>query len=347
MNKVFFWIIFFCIAISFLCVISNTLAPFLIAFIIAYLLQPLIDKSCKKFKMPRWVIASGIFILFVGTLVISLVVLIPIVYQQVALFISKIPNYKSNFEHGVLIINEKFYTIDPQIADKITASLQSFIDSTFTILGSFANHLWQYTMATINLFIIIVVVPVILYYLLRDWPKMVKSIKALLPMKGKKKIEEIFISIDELLSAYIRGQLNICLILSIYYAVCLSIMGLDLAILLGILAGFLVILPFIGVALTFLLVLMNVYFAYGIGVKLLYVSLIFVIGHIIESYVLSPQIIGEKIGLHPVWIIFAVFAGGNILGFVGILFALPIAGIIKILLTHLISYYKSTKIYSN
>jgi putative permease len=75
--------------------------------------------------------------------------------------------------------------------------------------------------------------------------------------------------------------------------------------------------------------------------------LIFVIGHIIESYVLSPQIIGEKIGLHPVWIIFAVFAGGNILGFVGILFALPIAGIIKILLTHLISYYKSTKIYSN
>jgi len=347
MNRAFFWIIFFFVAMLVLYLLSNTLAPFVIAFIFAYLLQPAIDANCRRFNLPRWFVTFGIFSLFLSSFIIALLLLVPMIYQQVALFITKIPNYKSNFEQGTSFLMEKFYKIDPDMASKVSDSLQSFINNVFVIIGSFANHLWEYTMATINFFAIIALVPVILYYFLRDWPTMVDSIESLLPMRGKSKVREIFVSINELLSAYIRGQLNICLLLSLYYIIGLSIIGLDLAVLLGIISGFFIIVPFIGVMISFLLVFISAYFSYGAGIQLVYISLIFAIGHVIESYILSPKIIGERIGLHPVWIIFAVFAGGSLFGFVGILFAVPIAGIIKVLLTHLLSYYKSSKIFSD
>ena len=149
-----------------------------------------------------------------------------------------------------------------------------------------------------------------------------------------------------MLSAYIRGQLNICLLLSAYYFIGLSLVGIDLALLLAIISGFLVIIPFIGAFISLFLMLVSCYFSYGASVEIVYILVLFVIAHIIESYILTPQIIGDKIGLHPVWIIFSVFAAGSVFGFVGIVFAIPIAGVIKILLFNMIEYYKSTKIYN-
>ncbi len=347
MNKIMFWSTILLIIGGGGYLVSDTLAPFLVAFIFAYLLQPVIDTNINRFKISRGVVTFVVFALFLSGIVIIIVLFVPIIYQQFTIFVSKIPQYRSNFEEGVATWLAKLNEIDPEMANKVSEFAQKFINSAFTLFASFANHVWQYTLATINFFALVALVPIILYYFLRDWPKIVSSIESVLPMKEKSKIREVFISINELLSAYIRGQLNICLILSIYYVIVFSIIGLDLALFLGILSGFLIIIPFIGTLISYTLVAIICYFAFGTGIKLISMTMLFFVGHTIESYILAPKIIGNRIGLHPLWIIFSVFAAGSILGFIGVFFAIPLAGIAKVFLTNMIDYYKSSKMYKN
>jgi putative permease len=346
MNKLVFWGLAFLVVASIIYMVSDTLVPFVISFIFAYLLQPIIDKIFQRFNFPRNLISSAIFALFISSFIIILLLLLPIIYDQISIFITKTPNYKNNFSIGLSYLVSRIDTIDPDIANKLSESLQNFVNSAFSVVVAAANNIWSYTLATINFFAIIILVPVILYYFLRDWPKMIKSVESILPRKEKNKIGKIFSDINSLLSAYIRGQLNICLLLSAYYFIGLSLVGIDLALLLAIISGFLVIIPFIGAFISLFLMLVSCYFSYGASVEIVYILVLFVIAHIIESYILTPQIIGDKIGLHPVWIIFSVFAAGSVFGFVGIVFAIPIAGVIKILLFNMIDYYKSTKIYN-
>ena len=347
MNKLVFWSLVFLVVASIVYLVSETLVPFVISFIFAYLLQPIIDNNSRRFNLPRSLISAGIFSVFISSFIIILMVLLPIIYNQIAVFITKIPNYKNNFNVGLSYLLARVDTIDPDIANKVSESLQTFINSAFSVVIAAANNIWSYTLATINFFAIIILVPVILYYFLRDWPKMLKSVESILPRKEKSKVGEIFSDINILLSAYIRGQLNICLLLSAYYLIGLNLIGIDLALLLGITAGFLVVIPFIGALISLFLMIVSCYFSYGASIEIVYVLILFIIAHIIESYILTPKIIGDKIGLHPVWIIFSVFAAGSVFGVVGIVFAIPIAGVIKILLFHMIDYYKSSKIYNN
>ncbi len=347
MNKVLAWAIIFLTIGGIIYVVSDTLAPFLIAFIFAYLLQPAIDTNCRKFSLPRDVVTFGIFSLFLSGFITIIVLIAPIIYHQISTFISKIPMYKTNFDSAISAWSAQLHNVDPELANKISDSAQNFVNGTLTLFASFANHIWQYTVATISFFTIVALIPIILYYFLRDWPQIVGSIESLLPMRSKSKAREIFNSINELLSAYIRGQLNICMLLTFYYVTALSIIGLDLALLLGIFSGFLIIIPFIGVLFSFLIVAISCYFSFGAGSELIYVIILFAIGYAVESYILTPRIIGNRIGLHPVWIIFSAFATANLFGFVGVLFAIPIAGIVKVCLSNIIDYYKSSSMYKN
>ena len=346
MNKIVFWSAAFLIFAITINMVSDTLAPFVISFILAYLLQPIIDNNSRRFNLPRDLISAVVFSIVIAGFVILLAILLPIIYNQIAVFITKIPTYKNNFNSGLDEFLAKMDTIDPNITTKISGSLQNFINSTFSIVVSAANNIWSYTLATITFFIIIVLVPIILFYFLKDWPKMIETLQSILPLNEKNKIREIFSEFNVLLSAYIRGQLNICLILSIYYLIGLNLINIDLALLLGIIAGFIVVVPFVGALISLFLMLVSCYFSYGASIEMIYVLILFIIGHIVESYILTPKIIGDKIGLHPLWIIFSVFALGNVFGFMGIVFAIPIAGIIKILLVHMITYYKSSRIYN-
>jgi len=347
MNKMLAWAMVFLTISGIVYVVSDTLAPFLISFIFAYLLQPAIDTNCKKFSLPRGIVTFGVFSLFLSGFVTIIVLIAPIIYRQISTFISKIPIYKTNFDSAISAWSTKFYDIDPDLANKISDSAQNVVNGTLTLFASFANHLWQYTVATLNFFTVVALIPIILYYFLRDWPHIVKTVDSIFPMKSKNKVREIFNSINELLSAYIRGQLNICMLLTIYYVTGLSIIGLDISLLLGIFSGFLIIIPFIGVVLSFLMVTISCYFSFGAGTELIYVLILFAIGYTVESYILTPKIIGDRIGLHPVWIIFSVFATANLFGFVGVLFAIPIAGIAKVCLLNIIDYYKSSSMYKS
>ena len=327
--------------------VSDILAPFVISFIFAYILQPAIKTNCNKFGIRRSTATIAVFTIFLSAFIILIVLVAPIIYNQFLVFIDKIPQYKNNFDAIIESWSKQINNIDPVIANKLSDSAQNLVNNILSLFSYFADHVWKYTLATINFFTVIALVPILLFYFLRDWPQIVRTVERLFPLKGKSKAGEIIFSINELLSAYVRGQLNICMILTVYYVIGLSIIGIDLALLLGIFSGFLIVIPFIGTVISFLLVLTSCYFSFGAGREFIYVLILFAVGHIIESYVLTPKIIGNKIGLHPVWVMFSVFAAANLFGLIGIFFALPAAGIIKICLSHLIQYYKSSELYKN
>lgn len=345
MNKLVFWIAILAMTLAFSYAISDVLIPFAISFVFAYLLQPVIERISFYFKVSRTSISVVIFLVFISAFVIAVLTLAPIIYSQMAAFIHKIPKYKLYFDQLAEISTERLQSFDAETANRVSEAITGVGNAMFSIVGSMANHLWDYTVATINLFAIIALVPIILFYFMRDWPRIVETVNSLIPEQERSKIRSIFTSINSLLAAYIRGQLNICFILAIYYVVGLSVIGVDLAVLLGILSGFLIIIPFIGAFTSFLLALISCYMSFGFGHQLAYLLLLYGVGHGIEGYILAPKVIGNKIGLHPLWIIFSVFAAGALFGFIGILFAIPLAGITKVLITHCIEYYKTTKYY--
>ncbi|MGC0371369.1 MAG: hypothetical protein DGJ47_000055 [Rickettsiaceae bacterium] len=347
MYKTFPWLAIFIVLTTIIYIISDVITPFLIAFIFAYMLQPAVDSYCKKFNTPRGRAVFYIFVLFLSIVITLFILISPIIYHQIALFIKKLPKYKDNFDQAISFWSLKIETINPDVAQQISDYAQQITNNVVNIFSAMANHLWQYTMATINFFTICVLVPFILYYFLLDWPKMVKSVESILPLKKQDKTREIFLSINRLLSAYIRGQLNICLILMVYYAVFLTILGVDFAILLALCAGLLILIPFVGAFISYILIMCSCYVSFGIGVEMGYATTLFVMAHILEGYFLTPKIIGNRLGLHPLWVIFSVLLSANLFGFVGIFFALPVAGILNILWSHVVSYYKTSYIYND
>lgn len=346
MNKLIFWAIVFCVIFASIALISNVLVPFIAAFIIAYMLRPLIDWISNCCKLSKKATSYLVFFLFINVFIILFILLFPIIYHQTAILINKTPLYKSYLQaEFVPFIMQKFHSMDPEIAYKVKESVDGFFNITFSAISVLFNNLWGYTLATIHVFTVLILVPILLFYFLKDWPKMMSFIEQLLPMKNKDKILEILSSINSLLSAYVRGQLNVCLLLSCYYGIVLTLIGVDLSLLLAALSGFLIIIPFIGTSISFSLALIISYFKFGLTLKLSYVIITYVIGYFAEIYILNPKILGDRIGMHPLWIMFAVFACGSVFGFWGIFFAIPIAGIIKIILQFTIRWYKSSRFY--
>jgi len=348
LDKIIFWSVVGGALVILVGLLTNILAPFIIAFILAYFLQPLIDYIAKKFHLSRKKVANGIFIVFLSGFIMMFVLLIPIIYQQISTLINKVPIYNSYLQNELIPhLSSLTDDLEPSIAEKVKAAVQSFMKGTFSILSSLLNNIWSYTMSTINVFAIILFVPLILFYLLRDWPKIIRHLESLLPLADKSKIREIINSINSLLSAYIRGQLNICLLLAVYYGIGLSIIGIDLGLLIGIASGFLIIIPFIGTIIGFSLSMIIGFIDFGMQTELIYIILLYAFGAIFEGYYLTPKIIGNRIGLHPLWIMFAVLSCGTLFGFIGVFFAIPIAGITKVLLGYGLDWYKSSRVYKN
>lgn len=346
MQKHLFWASFFILLCTIFYCIFDVIAPFAIAFICAYLLQPASCFLSSTFRIKRRSANVIIFLVFTSIFLSIAIFATPFIYEQIFVFIKQIPQYKHNIENRINIIIHSADSMDPFISEKFANVFKNILDSFFSIISSFANHMWQYTLATINIFVIIALVPFLLFYFLRDWRAIINKIESFFPMKEKEQIKIIFVKIDKLLAAYIRGQLNICLFLSFYYVAGLYFIGIDFPLLLGIFSGFLIIIPFVGAITSLITILISCYFSYGTGTEMIYCIALFSIGHFVEAYILAPKIIGDKIGLHPVWIVFSVLVAGSLFGIIGIIFAIPVAGIIKILLEYAIERYKTSSIYN-
>ena len=349
MIKVSITAIFLALVTGFLCFkIPDITYPFVISFILSYLLNPLAIILRSKFGMSRFITAIIISVSLIILMVTALIYLVPLIYTQISALIHHIPEYESYLIHNIVpFVVEKMGAIDPQISSRLKVIADQGINGVFEVFSHAVHNVWSYTMATIHLLLFMILVPVLLFFLLRDWDAMSNGFFDLFPKYHQKFVKTLFKDIDNVLGAYLRGEMIVCSILSIYYSIGLTVIGMDFAILLGVLCGFSIILPLIGTIIVVISLASVGYFTFGFSAHMVYIGILYIFGAAVEGAALTPKIIGDSLGVSPVWIIFSVLLFGYIAGPVGILMAIPTTGVIKVILTHLKHDYQKSVLYNS
>lgn len=341
-DKIILYLIFTILFLVFLYTVKSILIPFISAIVIAYFLDPLADRL-EKLGVSRPVSASAILVAFLVFISILFVLIVPLLYSQMLSLANALPGYTD------IIINDFYpkiyqFTIDhgffvePDIHNYLT---NENLANAFGFSGSIIDNIMQSSIVLINVISLIFITPILVFYMLRDWDLLVNKINQYLPSHHGKEIRMIFKDIDKTLSGYVHGQFNVCMILGVFYASSLSIFGLNFGFLIGFLTGFLSFIPYIGMLSGVVAAIVIALFQYGLdSFHIGLVLAIFLAGQIIESNFLTPKLIGDKIGLHAVWIIFGLFVFGILFGFIGILLAMPATAICGVLIKFLALQYK-------
>lgn len=346
-RQVAFWFGGLVVLIALLYLLRGILLPFVAGLALAYLLDPLVLRL-TQLRVPRalaTLLVIGVFVLiFIGLTI----VIVPILANQLTLFIARLPGYvvqlqamatDQNREWLQMVLGERLPDVSRSISDLVSQSVGW--------IGTFLTSLWSGGAAFISLFSVLVITPVVAFYILKDWPRMISTIDKWLPLAHRATILDLIAQIDRALAGFVRGQASVCLALMIFYGVALSLSGLNFGLLIGISTGLLSFIPYVG-SLTGLVISLGVALVqfWPNATMVFVIVAIFVVGQFIEAYVLYPNLVGERVGLHPVWLMFALFAFGYLFGFVGLLIAVPVAAAIGVLTRFGIKQYLASPIYS-
>ena len=327
--------------------LSPILAPFLVAAFLAYLGDPIVDRLETK-GMSRTVGVCVVFFLMTLGGFLVLLVLTPVLEAQVRLLINGIPSALAQLDGKIIPRVEALSGMDIPALDTASIALaaQQHWDQLGGILGVAAQWLGNYSQVVFALIASATIVPVVAFYLLRDWDILIEKIHALIPRKFAPKVLQLSAEADAVLAEFFRGQLLLMLSQAVFFSVALSIMGLKLAVLIGLLAGAVSFVPYLGLLIGVAAALIAALMQFQELTPLIYVVIIFGVGQMLEGLVLQPLLIGDRIGMHPVAVIFAVMAGGQLFGFVGVLIALPSAAVIIVLLRHMHEFYVNSELYT-
>ncbi len=338
---------FVIICLILLFTLKSILLPFVLGFILAYFLHPAVVSFCR-FKINRSVATATVVSLFCLCVISIFLIILPILQSQILDFLAKVPAVVNVLWHAVekLIL----YTQENMTPEQLSQISQGMTQNAFKLLnavGTGLAGLFSGGLVVFNVLSLLLITPIVLFYVLKDWCLVSEQINTLIPKHKEILVKSIWAEINQTLSGFIRGQLSVCFVLALFYGVSLSLIGLDLGLLVGFLAGILSFVPYFG----FLTgVVLSVLIAFSQDATLtLWILLgsVFMIGQILESYFLTPKLVGEQVGLHPVWVIFALLAGGVWFGFLGILLAVPFAAIVGVLLRRGVSWYRQTSFYKS
>lgn len=342
-----FWLIALGLFLLFLFTFRTILLPFVAGMILAYALDPVAD----------WMEARGfgrlgatvlILLVFLILLILGTLALGPILLSQLSELVRGLPGIIEQAQDllGLAVNNEiaEFFGLD---ADSIRGSVREMLGSGAQIFSTFVQSVWSGGRALANIASLMVVTPFVAFYLLRDWKKVEAWVDDLLPREHADEIRKLGTRIDAKVAAFVRGQLLVGLILGTFYAVGLMAVGLNYGLLIGMISGMLSFVPYLGFAVGFALsaIVSLVQFspdwvwpAVTIG--------IYLAGQFLEGYVLYPRILGSRVGMHPVWLFFSLFAFGYLLGFVGLLVAVPAAAAVGVLFSYAIERYRASPMYT-
>ncbi|MEI7668704.1 MAG: AI-2E family transporter [Pseudomonadota bacterium] len=342
---VLFWVLAIFSFFYFISLVKSILLPFIVGILTAYFLDPLVGKLCRR-NFSRTSASAFITIIFFSLASILCFTLLPLISEQLASLIHNLPEYFHSLQEKYGDQISKYITsITNEPNGTIKDAFSNFSGNIAGILGELASDLLKSGLAVLNIFSLIFITPIVAFYLLRDWDKVVVRFDKLLPRKYESVIIEQLKIIDNTLSGFIRGQTNVSLIMALYYSIALSIAGLNFALVIGIISGLLLFIPFVGYSFCFALASMISFLQFGFGSHLFTIVGIYILGMIIEGSFLTPRLIGSKVGLHPLWIIFGMLAGAAIFGFVGILISVPVTAIIGVLVRFLLDNYLKSSIY--
>ncbi len=345
-RQVIFWLVAAAVLIGFLYLFSAILLPFFAGMILAYFLDPVADWLERR-GLSRMAATVLILIMFLIALVIGLMLIIPVLASQLADFIGRLPDYMSRLQALVTGVDAEWLSqrlgVDP-------ASLRDGLNSLLTQAGGFISGLFSSILSSgktlIDIAGLFVITPVVAFYMLLDWDKMVARVDSWVPRDHLGTVRQIALDIDRAVAGFVRGQGTVCIILGVFYAIGLTAVGLNFGLLIGLFAGLVSFIPYVGSLLGLVL---------SIGVALVQfwpewhwvaaVAVIFFAGQFVEGNILQPNLVGKSVGLHPVWLMFALFAFGALFGFVGLLVAVPAAAAVGVLVRFGLSRYLASPLY--
>ncbi len=346
-SQIYFWMVMLIATLSFIWLFSDILLPFLAGMALAYFLDPVADRL-EEIGASRIVATSIILFFFVLFFVAFLMVLVPVLADQISNFLKRLPDLVSQLQS--LIASTESTWIRDLIGvegKSLQDNLNSLMKEGAGWISTVFQQIWASGKSLINVMSLLVVTPVVAFYLLYDWDHMVERVDSWLPLDHRKTIRSIFADINYAVAGFVRGQGTVCLILGLFYAASLTIIGVNFGLLIGLFAGLISFVPFVGSIVGFLL---------SVGVALvqfwpewfpiILTAVTFVIGQFLEGNVLQPKLVGERVGLHPVWLMFALFAFGSLFGFTGMLIAVPAAAAVGVLARFGIAQYLESELYS-
>ena len=338
-SVIFCWLLY---------LLSPVLTPFLVAFVFAYLGSPLVQRLVD-WKLSRTAAVLVVFGLFIVILALALLILIPALDGQFKYLVSRLPSYLDWIQQVALPKFAAWFGLGDLQPDMMT--LQAWIKGHWQQAGSalafILDSLSQSGLALAGWLASLLLVPVVVFYLLRDWHSLLNGIRMLLPRHLEKQVVRLASESDKVLGAFLRGQMLVMLILGVIYSIGLGIAGLRVAVLVGMLAGLLSFVPYLGVIVGLLTAAIAMLLQTHDLTQVLWVFLVFGVGQILESIVLTPLLVGDRIGLHPVAVIFAIMAGGQLFGFFGILLALPVAAVLAVILRQVHQQYLQSRVYDH
>ena len=328
--------------------LAPILAPFFTAALLAYLGDPIADRLEAR-KLSRTLSVVIVFAVLSLLLVALLLILIPLLENQISYLVANFPKYIDVIQTRFLPWLAGMLGIDPAMLD--LAALKSALSKNLAKTGGIAMTLFS-SVSKSGLTLVawlanLVLIPVVTFYLLRDWDILVARVRELLPRSYEPVIVKLAVESDEVLAAFLRGQFLVMLALGTIYSLGLWVIDLKLALLIGMLAGLVSFVPYLGFILGILVASVAMLLQTHDVMQLIPVFIVFGIGQALEGMVLTPLLVGDRIGLHPVAVIFAVLAGGQLFGFVGVLLALPVAAVLAVLLRHVHEQYKASTLFDD
>ena len=326
--------------------LGPVLTPFIVSMVLAYLGDPLADRL-EKAGLSRVISVCMVFLLIFGVIIGTLLFLVPMLIHQIKTVLELLPIWEEWLRTNAIPVVLEYVDFDPLVLDfsELTKQLAGEWQKAGGILANLSVSVTRSSLAFAGFLVNLFLIPVVTFYLLRDWDHMMENLHNMMPRNVERFILVLVRECDEVLGAFLKGQLMVMIALGVIYSLGLAMIGLQFAVLIGMLAGLASIIPYMGFVVGFAAAIIVAFFQFDSYTGMLMVCGVFLAGQALESWFLTPWLVGDKIGLHPVAVIFALMAGGQLFGFVGMLIALPMAAIIMVLLRHLNQNYKASDLY--
>ncbi|MCZ2328203.1 AI-2E family transporter [Bartonella sp. F02] len=348
-KQIFFWLGTLFFFLSFMYIFGSVLLPFIVGIVLAYFLNPIVQ-LLEKIGIRRVFGTVLITVFIIVVFVTSLILLIPIISWQIQQFVSNgLPIYINRIQTFLVEYDfnwvRRYFGSDP---GEFQANIKALLGQSSDFIASLLNSLLKSGKSIVSIVSLFTVAPVVAFYMLLDWPRMVEAVDSWIPRDHVETVRDIFYKMDRAVAGFIRGQGTVCLILGAYYAIALTILELNFGLLIGLFVGLISFIPYIGTMSGFVLSVgvAWVQFYPNEWIWIVVVIIVFLIGQFVEGYILQPKLVGSSVGLHPVWLMFSLFAFGSLFGFTGMLVAVPAAAAVGVLVRFALHTYLSSRMYS-
>ncbi|MGE0652501.1 MAG: AI-2E family transporter [Alphaproteobacteria bacterium] len=326
-------------------ILSPILLPFVVGLAVAYFLDPAV-LWLGRHKVNRTLATLLILTLFFGAIIVALAFIAPLVQSQVIDFIRQAPEvFRTLQDLMVRLLARASQELSPENVEQLKAAAGGLAGNALKFTGEFVTKLWSGGLAFLNLLSLIFISPVVAFYVLRDWDVIVTKVAGWLPREHAPTIRRLVEEADTMIAGYVRGVSTVCVILAGFYGAALTAVGLDFGLVIGLVSGLISFIPFVGATVGFIVSVGVAVVQFENVTPIALTAGIFVVGQVLEGNFLTPKLVGDRIQLHPVWVIFALLAGGLLFGFVGVLLAVPAAAVIGVLARFFIGEYLQSRIY--